>query len=106
MSAPTTGNGGGAAAVAGAGPPLELGAAARPIENVSFALDDPEVFVHVVEGKLDLFLVGKPAADGESRWHPLLSAGAQTLIPSIPGRGFRVIGRRSPGSKVELIDRV
>jgi NHLM bacteriocin system ABC transporter ATP-binding protein len=79
---------------------LKLPPELHPIEATSFGASEPGRFLFVESGTLDLFVVGEPGDDGESRWRPLLSAGTGTLAPAIPGKSFSLVGRRSPGSRV------
>ena len=81
-------------------PRLRFPGDADYVEAVSFELSEPGRYLFVESGTLDLFVVGEAGDDGESRWRPLLSAEAGTLVPAIPGAAFRLVGRRSPGARV------
>lgn len=84
--------------------PLQFGSAATPVEEATFRADDPQSLWHVVAGGLDLFMV-LDSEGGESRWRPLMSVPAGTLVPGLPPSDFVVIGRGAPGARVERVSR-
>jgi len=83
---------------------LILHSRAVPVQEATFRCDDPHLLWHVVAGRLDLFMVAD-TAEGESRWRPLMSVPAGTLVPGLPPADFVVIGRGTPDTRIQRVDR-
>lgn len=66
--------------------------------EATFHADDPLSLWRVVEGEVDLFLV---VEDG--RWHPLMTCAAPAVVPGLPQGELQMIGRGTPGSRVEQL---